>query len=124
MSANKSPILASYLRGRSRTRRPSQPQMRTSLCQALLAKLDNLTFLLRPIVMLPNHSSLRCLALGLLVTLAQVGLVVSFAKPVGSLGHRYLALVQHDSYWFANIINRGYGTTLRRLITKRWKSPT
>ena len=86
--------------------------MRTSLCQALFAKLDNLIFLLRPIVMLPSHSSLRCLALGLLVTLAQVGLVVSFANPVGSLGDRYLVLVQHDSYWFASIINRGYGTTL------------
>jgi hypothetical protein len=52
------------------------------------------------------------LILGLLVTLAQVGLAISFAKPAGSLPGRYLALVQHDSYWFANIINRGYGTTL------------
>jgi len=62
--------------------------------------------------MLSNHSSLRCLALGLLVTLAQIGLAMSFAKPVGSLGDRYVSLAQHDSYWFANIINRGYGTTL------------
>ncbi len=61
---------------------------------------------------MPLHSSLRCLALGLLVTLAQLGLAIGFAKPEGSLGERYLALVQHDSYWFANIIDRGYGTTL------------
>ena len=33
-------------------------------------------------------------------------------KTDGSLGDRYLSLVQHDSYWFANIIDRGYGTTI------------
>ena len=55
---------------------------------------------------------IRSVALGLLVTLAQVALAVGFAKPEGSLRDRYLTLVQHDSYWFANIIDRGYGTTL------------
>jgi hypothetical protein len=60
-----------------------------------------------------RHSSpLTSLALGLLVTLGQVGLAVGFANPEGSLRDRYLTLVQHDSYWFANIIDRGYGTTL------------
>jgi hypothetical protein len=60
-----------------------------------------------------RHSSpLTCLALGLLVTLGQIALAVGFANPEGSLRDRYLTLVQHDSYWFANIIDRGYGTTL------------
>lgn len=60
-----------------------------------------------------RHSSpLNCLALGLFVTLGQVAFAVGFANPEGSLHDRYLTLVQHDSYWFANIIDRGYGTTL------------
>jgi hypothetical protein len=55
---------------------------------------------------------LKCLALGLVVTLAQVALALAFADPEGSLADRYMTLVQHDSYWFANIIDRGYSTTL------------
>ncbi len=56
---------------------------------------------------------LKCIALGLAVTVAQVLLALSFTDPeAGSLSDRYRALVQHDSYWFANIIDRGYGTTL------------
>ncbi len=39
-------------------------------------------------------------------------MAVGFAHPTASWSDRYLALVQHDSYWFANIIDRGYGTTL------------
>ncbi len=55
---------------------------------------------------------LKCLALGFLMTFAQVALAVGFSNPQGSLLDRYRTLVQHDSYWFANIIERGYGTTL------------
>ncbi|MGI8432469.1 MAG: hypothetical protein ACR2MW_09305 [Chthoniobacterales bacterium] len=55
---------------------------------------------------------MKCLALGLAVTLAQVALAVGTAHPEGSWGDRYRTLVQHDSFWFANIIDRGYGTTL------------
>src|SRR4029077_10403532 len=40
----------------------------------------------------------------------QIAVAVAFARTDGSLADRYLALVQHDSYWFANIIDRGYGT--------------
>src|SRR6266446_9004722 len=54
----------------------------------------------------------KCLALGLLATLVQIALAIGFSNPEGSLRPRYLTLVQHDSYWFANIIDRGYGTTL------------
>ena len=59
-----------------------------------------------------RHPAVRCLALGLLLTLGQVALTVGFAHPAGTWSERYLALVQHDSYWFANIIDRGYGTTV------------
>lgn len=48
--------------------------------------------------------------IGLLVTLAQLALAVGLLAPEGSLSFRYASLVQHDSYWFANIINRGYQT--------------
>ncbi len=46
------------------------------------------------------------------MTVAQVLLAVSCAQPEGTWPERYRSLVQHDSYWFANIIDRGYGTTL------------
>lgn len=59
-----------------------------------------------------SHPTFRCLGLGLVLCLFQVVLAVWFAKPTGSLVDRYLTLVQHDSYWFANIVDRGYGTTL------------
>ncbi|MEO6873135.1 MAG: hypothetical protein ABI233_13095 [Chthoniobacterales bacterium] len=63
--------------------------------------------------MLRSLSPLKCVALGLLVTIAQVFLALSFTNPnAGSWTDRYRTLVQHDSYWFANIIDRGYGTTL------------
>lgn len=57
-------------------------------------------------------SPLKCLALAFLVTVAQVALVVAFSNPTGTWMERYRTLVQHDSYWFANIIDRGYGTTV------------
>jgi hypothetical protein len=48
--------------------------------------------------------------IGLLVTLAQLVLAVGLLAPTGSLSFRYNSLVQHDSHWFANIVNRGYQT--------------
>ena len=47
-----------------------------------------------------------------MMTSAQIALAVGFSNPEGSLVDRYRTLVQHDSYWFANIIDRGYGTTV------------
>lgn len=47
---------------------------------------------------------------GLLITVMQIAIAVAFARTDGSLDDRYLALIQHDSHWFANIIDRGYGT--------------
>lgn len=69
--------------------------------------------------MLRSLSPLKCLALGLLVTVTQVALAVAFSNPAaGSWTGRYRTLVEHDSYWFANIINRGYGTTLPPIAHK------
>ena len=57
-------------------------------------------------------SLVKSLGLGLIVTCTQIALAVGFSSPQGSLVDRYRALVQHDSYWFANIIDRGYNTTV------------
>ena len=62
--------------------------------------------------MLRRLSPLKSLALGLMITCAQIAIAVGFSNPEGSLADRYRTLVQHDSYWFANIIDRGYGTTV------------
>ncbi|HVF73274.1 MAG TPA: hypothetical protein VM940_16850 [Chthoniobacterales bacterium] len=55
---------------------------------------------------------LRPWVLGLFVTLVQVFVAVVLIAPEGPLSYRYNTLVQHDSYWFANIIDRGYETTV------------
>src|SRR5689334_12602158 len=52
----------------------------------------------------------QCGAAGLLTMVLQIAIALAFAKTDGTIADRYLALVQHDSYWFANIIDRGYGT--------------
>jgi hypothetical protein len=53
------------------------------------------------------------------MTGAQVVLAVGFSNPAaGSWTDRYRTLVEHDSYWFANIIDRGYGTTLPPIAHK------
>ena len=49
--------------------------------------------------------------LGLIVTLLQIVAALIIA-PEGPLSYRYDTLVQHDSYWFANIVDRGYETTV------------
>ena len=55
---------------------------------------------------------LRSIALGLAFTLLQLFVAVVLLAPEGPLHYRYNTLVQHDSYWFANIIDRGYDTIL------------
>ena len=47
---------------------------------------------------------------GLAVTLLQIAMAVLLLAPEDALSVRYAALVQHDSYWFMNIIDRGYQT--------------
>jgi hypothetical protein len=47
---------------------------------------------------------------GCAVTLLQVVMAVVLLAPEDPMTERYSALVQHDSYWFMNIIDRGYQT--------------
>ena len=47
---------------------------------------------------------------GLLVTLAQLAVAVLLLAPDGSFSFRYSSLVQHDGFWFENIVDRGYQT--------------
>src|SRR6266550_440962 len=49
---------------------------------------------------------------GCAVTLLQVVMAVVLLAPEEPITERYSALVQHDSYWFMNIIDRGYQTII------------
>ena len=57
-------------------------------------------------------SVIRPLLAGLFVTLAQIFVSVGIIAPEGPFSFRYDTLIQHDSYWFANIVERGYETTV------------
>src|SRR5437870_6458996 len=54
--------------------------------------------------------AVKALVAGFLLTLAQLTLAVSLLAPEGPLSYRYSTLIQHDSYWFANIVDRGFQT--------------
>lgn len=60
-------------------------------------------------VILPKFL-LRPWLAGLFVTLAQLILAVFLLAPDGPFSYRYASLVQHDGYWFENIVDRGYQT--------------
>src|SRR5215469_11879511 len=47
---------------------------------------------------------------GFAVTFLQVGIAVALLAPEEPITQRYTALVQHDAYWFRNIMDRGYRT--------------
>ena len=47
---------------------------------------------------------------GLIVTAAQLAVAVFLLAPEGPISYRYASLVQHDGYWFGNIVDRGYQT--------------
>ena len=53
-----------------------------------------------------------------MLTIAQVFMAVVLIAPEGPLSYRYQTLIQHDSYWFANIISRGYDTILPPITRK------
>ena len=48
--------------------------------------------------------------MGLVVTAAQLAVAVLLLAPEGPISFRYASLVQHDGYWFENIVDRGYQT--------------
>src|SRR5436190_15785570 len=53
---------------------------------------------------------LKPLLAGLIITLLQLAMAIGLLAPERPFSDRYSALVQHDSYWFMNIIDRGYQT--------------
>jgi hypothetical protein len=55
---------------------------------------------------------LRPLIAGLAITVLQLAVAIGLLAPEGSFSERYATLVQHDSYWFMNIVDRGYQTIL------------
>ena len=61
---------------------------------------------------------LRAVLLGLIVMLAQLFVAVVLIAPEGPLWYRYSTLIQHDSYWFANIMDRGYDSILPPITRK------
>jgi hypothetical protein len=65
-----------------------------------------------PVATNTQPSAFRPLVLALFVTLMQIFVAVGLIAPEGSLSIRYDTLIQHDSYWFANIVDRGYETTV------------
>jgi len=66
----------------------------------------------KPAPMNPKPILFRPWALGLMITLVQVFVSVVLIAPEGPLSFRYNTLIQHDSYWFANIVDRGYESTV------------
>jgi len=58
------------------------------------------------------RSFIKPVLAGLLVTMAQVVIAVCLLAPDGSFSYRYSTLIQHDGYWFMNIVDRGYATTV------------
>src|SRR6201997_2212709 len=61
-------------------------------------------------VMTRSPSLFRPLAGGLLLTFVQLAMTLGLLAPEGTLSERYESLIQHDSYWFMNIVDRGYQT--------------
>jgi hypothetical protein len=53
---------------------------------------------------------LKPLLAGLIITLLQLAMAIGLLAPEGSIAERYATLIQHDSYWFMNIVDRGYQT--------------
>lgn len=66
---------------------------------------------------LPSHelmsrswSLVRPLVAGLVLTALQLTIAVGLLAPEGPVSYRYSTLIQHDSYWFKNIVDHGYQT--------------
>jgi hypothetical protein len=54
----------------------------------------------------------RALLAALIVTVSQILIATALIAPGGPFSFRYDTLIQHDSFWFANIVDRGFGTTV------------
>jgi hypothetical protein len=60
--------------------------------------------------MVRSWSRFRPLLAGLVLTVLQLVLAVALLAPEGPASYRYSTLIQHDSYWFMNIVDHGYQT--------------
>jgi len=60
--------------------------------------------------MIRVSAAAKALSAGLVVTLLQMLVAIFLLAPDGPFEYRYQTLLQHDSHWFANIVNRGYET--------------
>jgi hypothetical protein len=65
------------------------------------------------------RESLRCLACALVITVLNLGILLHWVMPSGGYKERYHRLVQHDSYWFLNILGRGYQSPIPPSPIKR-----
>jgi hypothetical protein len=61
-------------------------------------------------VMSRSWSLVRPVLAGLFLTALQLAMAVALLAPEGSASYRYSTLIQHDSFWFMNIVDRGYQT--------------
>src|SRR4029078_13605322 len=61
-------------------------------------------------VMTRSPRLLKPLLAGLIITFLQLAMAIGLLAPDRPLSESYGALVQHDSYWFMNIVDRGYQT--------------
>jgi hypothetical protein len=89
---------------------PTMVELRTEPCIGESFRVSSA--LPKPDAMNSKPILLKPWALGLMMALLQVFAAVVLIAPEGPLSFRYDTLVQHDSYWFANIVDRGYDTTV------------
>src|SRR6266702_1477152 len=61
-------------------------------------------------VMTRSWLLVRPLLAGLVLTVLQLAMAVGLLAPDGPASYRYSTLIQHDSYWFMNIVDHGYQT--------------
>jgi hypothetical protein len=61
-------------------------------------------------VMRRSWSLVRPLLAGLVLTALQLTMAVGLLAPEGPASYRYSTLIQHDSYWFMNIVDHGHQT--------------
>src|SRR5262249_10402663 len=88
-------------------RLPEQPRKRRRGDDSFASRLGGLC-VYQVMTSLPRF--LTPLVAGCAVTFLQVIMAVALLAPEKPITERYSALVQHDSYWFMNILDRGYQT--------------
>ncbi len=91
-------------------------QSPTSSCNLESLPISSVACAARPAVapyhelMIRSWSLVGPLLAGLVLTALQLTVAVGLLAPEGPASYRYSTLNQHDSYWFMNIVDRGYQT--------------